>query len=48
MVDAYSVFADNVYSGFTEMVKVLHQNKIQRIVLVGSAELLHSLVPDLT
>ncbi|KAG8856767.1 hypothetical protein FRB96_006270 [Tulasnella sp. 330] len=38
-VDAYSAFADNVYATFTETAKILHENKIEQIVLVGEFRL---------
>jgi len=36
-VDSYSAFADNVYAKFTSLPKTLHQNSIERVVIVGLA-----------
>ncbi|KAG9015444.1 NAD(+) salvage pathway protein [Tulasnella sp. JGI-2019a] len=36
-VDSYSGFADIVYSSFTDMAKVLYQNDVGRLVMVGVA-----------
>jgi len=36
-VDSYSAFADNGYANFTGLPKVLYQNNIERVVVVGLA-----------